>query len=71
MEFWKTSGSQEKEDKSGEETNRKHLYAPTPDLIHDAPKLYQMEIVQIQKLTEADRGDKYTPNYMLYIRASL
>lgn len=71
MEFWKTSVSQEKEDKNGEETNRKHFYAPIPDLIHEVPKVYQMEMVQIQKLTEADRGDKYTPNYMLCIRTSL
>ena len=45
MEFWKTSVSQEKEDKNGEETNRRHFYTPIPDLIHDVPKLYQMEMV--------------------------
>ena len=44
MEFWKTSVSQEKEDKNAEETNRKHFSVPVPDLMHDVPKLSQMEM---------------------------
>lgn len=67
---WNSGKHQVRKKKIKMESNRK-FHAPIPDLIHEVPKLYQTEMVQIQKLREADRGDKYTPNYTLYIRASL
>lgn len=67
MEFENISKSGKKKIKMERKPTENISMPPIPDLIHEVPKLYQTEMVQIQKLREADRGDKYTPNYILYI----